>query len=150
MLGIDKFSTDELFYLIRDWSDRTQENSNRLTFCLLGVATPSNLIKDKRQTPFNIGQAIDLQGFTLQEASEPLTRGLVGRVDNPKEILEKVLDWTGGQPFLTQKLCHLVVQQTTNETLALDELVQTQVIENWEATDEPVHLRTIRDRFIGN
>jgi hypothetical protein len=34
-----------------------------LTFALLGVATPSDLIEDKRRTPFNIGRAIQLNGF---------------------------------------------------------------------------------------
>ena len=36
----------------------------RLTFCLLGVATPSDLIRDQRMTPFNIGRAIELHDFT--------------------------------------------------------------------------------------
>ena len=40
-----------------------------MTFCLLGVATPSDLIRDTRTTPFNIGQRIDLRDFNPSEAS---------------------------------------------------------------------------------
>ena len=42
---------------------------------LLGVATPSDLIRDTRTTPFNIGQRIELHDFTRKEASQ-LGRGL--------------------------------------------------------------------------
>jgi Holliday junction resolvasome RuvABC ATP-dependent DNA helicase subunit len=38
---------------------------NRLTFALLGVATPSDLIRDKTRSPFNIGQVIHLSGLAL-------------------------------------------------------------------------------------
>ncbi len=60
----------------------------RLTFCLLGVATPSNLIADKNRTPFNIGRAITLTKFQLDEV-ESLIRGLEGIVARPKVILEE-------------------------------------------------------------
>lgn len=32
------------------------------------------------------------------------------------------------------------------EAFWVDELVNAHVLDNWEAHDEPVHLRTIRDR----
>ncbi|MEW5959950.1 MAG: AAA-like domain-containing protein, partial [Chloroflexota bacterium] len=40
----------------------------RLTFVLLGVATPQDLIKDRNRTPFNIGQGIDLNDFSHRDA----------------------------------------------------------------------------------
>jgi hypothetical protein len=46
-----------------------------LTFCLLGVAAPADLIQDVRTTPFNIGRRIELNDFTEQEAA-PLAEGL--------------------------------------------------------------------------
>src|SRR5437899_2943347 len=71
------FSTDEFFAAIRECYNRRSEDPefSRLTFCLLGVATPSDLIRDTRITPFNIGQRIELNDFTPQEAA-PLARGL--------------------------------------------------------------------------
>jgi pSer/pThr/pTyr-binding forkhead associated (FHA) protein len=126
----------------------------RLTFALLGVATPTDLIADKNRTPFNIGRAIRLTGFQLQEA-QPLAQGLVGKFSNTRAVLERVLAWTGGQPFLSQKLCQLLVKspippQFKDEVAWVDEVVRSQIIENWESQDEPEHLRTIRDRILKN
>lgn len=83
----------------------------RLTFCLLGVATPADLIRDTRNTPFNIGRRIELQDFTPAEAVV-FARGLSepsGR--SPRDsarLLERVLYWTAGQPYLSQRLCKAV------------------------------------------
>ena len=41
----------------------------RLTFCLLGVAAPADLISDQRTSPFNIGRRIELRDFTEAEAA---------------------------------------------------------------------------------
>jgi hypothetical protein len=61
------FSTDEFFAAIRECYNRRTEDSeySRLTFCLLGVATPSDLIRDTRTTPFNIGRRIVLKFLPL-------------------------------------------------------------------------------------
>ncbi|MDZ8070930.1 MAG: AAA-like domain-containing protein, partial [Nostoc sp. DedQUE08] len=149
------FNLDDFFAVIRDCYNRRADHPeyNRLTFALIGVSTPSDLIQDKRRTPFNIGQAIDLTGFQLQEA-QPLARGLA-EVGDSQELMQVVLDWTGGQPFLTQKVCKLLVQgglETRNWGLGdedwVEELVRERIIENWETQDEPEHLKTIRDRIL--
>jgi hypothetical protein len=72
---------DDFFALIRAcYEQRTeQQEYNRLTFALLGVTTPSDLIQDKDRTPFNIGHGIDLYGFQLDEVAKPLAPGLDGR-----------------------------------------------------------------------
>ncbi|MEA5605126.1 AAA-like domain-containing protein, partial [Nostoc sp. UHCC 0252] len=146
------FSTDDFFALLRFcYNQRVDKPAyKRLAFCLLGVATPSDLIKDKKRTPFNIGQAIELKGFELHEV-QPLLEGLVNKVRKPQAILQRVLDWTGGQPFLTQKLCKLIQNNMkVSEVEEVEELVRTQIIENWESQDEPEHFRTIRDRLLRN
>ena len=50
-------------------------NLARLSFVLIGVATPGDLIKDGARTPFNIGQRVELTDFTVDEAV-PLTEYL--------------------------------------------------------------------------
>jgi hypothetical protein len=71
------FSTDEFFAAIRACYNRRSDDAElgRLTFCLLGVATPSDLIRDTRTTPFNIGRRVELHDFTAAEAA-PLAGGL--------------------------------------------------------------------------
>ncbi len=110
------FNLDDFFAVIRDCYNRRADNPeyNRLTFALIGVSTPSDLIQDKGRTPFNIGQAIDLTGFELDEA-EPLAQGLT-KFGNPQDVIATVLAWTGGQPFLTQKVCNLLIEEHLVET----------------------------------
>ncbi|HEY9602462.1 MAG TPA: GUN4 domain-containing protein [Allocoleopsis sp.] len=149
-----KFKED-FFAFIRACYNQRVDNPeyNRLTFCLLGVATPSDLITDKNiSTPFNIGRAIELTGFQLHEV-QPLIQGLTGRVRKPDVVIREVLGWTGGQPFLTQKLCKQILNQEKSilegiEAECVEELVRAYIIENWETQDEPEHLRTIRDRIL--
>ena len=42
----------------------------RVTFCLVGVATPNELIKDPRTTPFNVGRTIELTDFAKQQPDD--------------------------------------------------------------------------------
>ena len=148
------FDTDDFLILLRTLYNRRadQPKFKRLTFVMLGVATPSQLIQDKNRTPFNIGQAIQLEGFKKHEA-QPLLRGLADQVSSPQIVLKEVLSWTGGQPFLSQKICLLIRDAKTpipinGESEWIENLVQTQIINNWETQDEPEHLRTIRDRLL--
>lgn len=61
---------DDFFAFIRACYNQRVDNPeyNCLTFCLLGVATPSDLIQDRQRTPFNIGRAIELTGFDIESA----------------------------------------------------------------------------------
>jgi hypothetical protein len=110
------FRTDEFFAAIREcYQRRTQDPAfERLTFCLLGVATPSDLIQDTRTTPFNIGRRIELSDFTPAEAA-PLAPGLGGDEQTAKRLLARVLYWTGGHPYLTQRLCRAVAELNAAE-----------------------------------
>ena len=149
-----KFPVDDFFALIRAFFNQRVDNPEyqRITFVLLGVATPSELIQDKKRTPFNIGKGIELTGFEFAEAL-PLIKGFSGQTSNPEAVLKAILDWTGGQPFLTQKLCEFVRKSATvispgEEALFVENLVRNRVIQNWESQDEPEHFRTIRDRIL--
>ena len=94
LLSLD-FPTDDFFALIRAcYNKRAQKPSyKRLTFALLGVAAPADLIADKNRTPFNIGRAIELKGFELHEAM-PLMGGLKEIASQPEALLAEILYWT--------------------------------------------------------
>ncbi|MCF2144872.1 AAA-like domain-containing protein [Desmonostoc muscorum LEGE 12446] len=144
-----EFATDDFFTLIRSCYEKRNFNREyqRLTFALVGVATPGDLIADRRRTPFNIGKAIQLYGFKQNEI-EPLAKGFEGKIENPLALMQEVLAWTGGQPFLTQKVCKLLRNREIVNGEILEEIIRSQIIENWEAHDEPEHLKTIRDRIL--
>ncbi|WP_088888752.1 AAA-like domain-containing protein [Leptolyngbya ohadii] len=156
------FSVNDFFAWMRHCYQQRVHNPefNRLGFALFGVATPSNLMRDKRRTPFNIGRAIALHGFQPHEV-DPLIDGIAPYISQPEAVLREILHWTNGQPFLTQKLCQMVLQANQDsdgllylppggESFWVEQLVRSRVIQQWESQDEPEHLRTIRDRLLFN
>ncbi|MGI2901792.1 ABC transporter substrate-binding protein [Tolypothrix sp. VBCCA 56010] len=160
VLSLD-FPTNDFFAFIRYCYNQRAINPNfkRITFCLLGVATPSQLIQDNQRTPFNIGEAIQLKGFSFAEA-RTLAQGLKSKVTDYKiaeVIIQEVLNWTDGQPFLTQKICQIIVNDEqiipVDKRLIrkwVEQLVTSRIINNWEEQDNPQHLRTIRDRILNS
>ncbi|QIZ71081.1 CHASE2 domain-containing protein [Oxynema aestuarii] len=145
------FSVDDFFAFIRFcYNQRAFDRDyDRIAFAIFGVANPADLIRDKNRTPFNIGKAIALNGFTLKEAA-PLAGGLQGdrRGEQTQKQLSEILHWSGGQPFLTQKLCQLCLE--TGARSPIFELVRSRIIEHWQSQDEPQHLRTIANRILYN
>ena len=154
------FSVDDFFALIRFCYERRaiEPKYNRIAFAIFGSAAPSDLILDRQKTPFTIGRSIEIQDFIPEEFSA-LHRGLKPLTSHPDCILNRILYWTSGQPFLTQKICKLFQELTTEKyhTVGLekkiylvDSIVQQKIIKNWESQDKPEHLRTIRDRVLRN
>jgi ABC-type branched-subunit amino acid transport system substrate-binding protein len=149
-----EFSVDDFFALVRSCYNRrvNQPQYQKLRFTFLGVASPSNLISDSDCTPFNIGTAIVLDGFKLDEA-RLLAKGLEDKTDRSEEIIAEILKWTGGQPFLTQKLCKLIAELTDldfdlDPQLLVEQVVRSRIINNWTEQDNPQHLKTIQDRIL--
>ncbi len=147
------FSTSDFFALIQAcYSKRAEQPEyDRLTFAVLGVAAPLELMPDQSCNPFNIGRPINLTRFQLDE-SLPLAKGLALKAFRPQKVLQEILAWTGGQPFMTQKLCHLVLEYgpfigRSCEAQQVEKLLKHRIIKDWEERDEPQHLTAIRDRI---
>ena len=131
-----------------------QHRVPRLTFVLSGTASLPILTDDQDQNSWVKSCVIELQDFQFYEA-QALQQGLVDKVDHPEMIFATVFDWTGGQPFLTQKLCQLIVEahqedRPINSVDDVNLLVRQKILSNWVVEDEPSHLRTIRDRLLKN
>ncbi len=148
------FPFDEFLSLWRTCYDKraTMSEYRRLSVAFFGVATPYELISDKASSPFNIGRGIELQDFQFDEALI-LAEGLKSQVTNPESALREILSWTGGQPFLTQKLCKIVQQSPSplgedNIAEVIRELVQLQIIESWQSKDDENHLKSIREYLL--
>lgn len=148
------FSADEYFAGIRQMYNARAENPafRRLTFCLLGVVTPFELIQDPRHTPFNVGKQIELQDFTDTEVERSLAQGLItperdaGRV---ARLLRRVLYWTGGQPYLTQRLCErLATQPGLIETVGVDRSCRDLFFRQGDRASADDHLLFVRERLL--
>src|SRR5262245_41872804 len=100
--------TDDFFVAIRAmYNDRASEPLfERITFCLIGVVTPSELIQNLRTTPYNVGQTIELPDFDPDRDDLTLLFKAVSDDATVGEaIVRAVLRWTGGHPYLTIRLC---------------------------------------------
>jgi len=102
------FATDEFFAAIRECLNHRSQDPllQQLAFCLLGIAMPAELIKDPNRTPFNIGYRVELTDFTRDEARHFLAGLDRSRLPllEPEALLDRVLYWTHGHPYLTQQM----------------------------------------------
>jgi AAA-like domain len=81
----------------------------RLSFALLGVAAPGDLIRDPQRSPFDVRHRVELGDFTYEEAA-PLAEGLNLPPGEAKQALRWAMKWTNGHPYLTQRLCMAMVE----------------------------------------
>lgn len=142
------FSTDEFFAGIRELYNRRSDEPelNRLTFCLLGVASPSDLIRDTRTTPFNVGRRIELSDFSEREAG-PLSLGLGREPKLGLQLLHRILYWTGGHPYLTQRLCLAVAQSEAGSTRDVDRICDELFLSR-RARERDDNLLFVRERML--
>lgn len=123
--------TDDFFAAIRACHNAraTDAAYNRLSFVLLGVASPSDLVKDATRTPFNIGHRIELEDFTNTESAQ-LAFGLILQgfdMDSAITTLARVMCWTEGHPYLTQKLLEEILNRGGTTTLMKPEDIDSLV-----------------------
>lgn len=132
------FSTDEFFAGIRESFNRRAAGApSPLTFCLLGVATPSELIRDVQITPFNVGTRVDLTDFTLAELA-PYESALSEDGRDGCALVRRIHHWTSGHPYLTQKLATAVAQDPAVKTAGgVDRLVETMFFSLKARAEEP-------------
>lgn len=128
----------------------------RLTFLLAGTASPAQLIKDNRRTPFNIGHSLVVTDFSAEEAKVLLTGlGLPMQADHP--ALQRVLYWTSGHPYLTQRLFLKLAEDLEDKSLPgtpdwdqlVDQAVRDTLLRPGARTRE-AHLEDIAKRRIGD
>lgn len=120
-LPIDR---DEFFVALRAlYNERPQTPAlERLTFCLLGVAAPRDLVRDPHITPFNIGRAIRLLDFSRTELSA--FSSVLSSLDGEStRWLDEIYRWTSGHPYMTQALCQEVLRRKA-ETGTVSERVE--------------------------
>jgi tetratricopeptide (TPR) repeat protein len=144
--------SDDFFAAIRAmYNARARDPQlGRLSFVLLGVASPPDLIKDRTRTPFNIGQGITLDDFGRTDAIV-LQEGLEAAHPGQSEaIFKRIYHWTNGHPYLTQRLCQAVAEAGHGTWLAerIDSVVEKRFLAK-EASKEP-NLEFIRDRLLNH
>jgi WD40 repeat protein len=143
------FSTDEFFAGIRQlYNERTVDPElERITFCLLGVAKPSDLIRNVNTTPFNVGHRIELTDFTEAEAN-PLIAGLGRDETAGRKLLHRILWWTGGHPYLTQRMCAKVAEDPGVKSAEDVDRVCEETFLSSRAREKDDNLLFVRERVL--
>ncbi len=138
--------TDDFFAAIRYFYVARAQNPalRRLSFVLIGVATPADLIRDPKRTPFNIGERVDLRDFTPAEAA-PLAACLPLPPEQAQRALGWILGWTGGHPYLSQRLCSVLESDPPAEwsEAAVDQAVGRNFF--GERSEQDNNLQFVRD-----
>jgi hypothetical protein len=145
------FSVAEWFAGIRALYQQRHHDAvaGRIVFCLTGAIAPSQLIRDMRVTPFNIGHRIELSDFVLEEA-RPLAQGLpVSSEVQRARLLERVLYWTGGHPYLTQLLCQALARRNHVTVAEVDRACAATFFTR-QARESDANLTYVRDRLLGS
>ncbi len=149
--------TDDFFAALRSLYNERAINPryDRLTVVLLGVAAPTNLIKDRNRTPFNVGTPVDLKEFSRSDA-QPLEVGLERSFPGRgAALLDRVFYWTNGHPYLTQRLCSAIAAGGAHggpgqegDAPLVDRHVQRLFLDKGVAVDE--NLQFVRSRVAAN
>jgi Leucine-rich repeat (LRR) protein len=118
--------TDSLFTAIRGmYNERSLDSDyERIAFCLIGVATPDELIKDRRSTSYNVGRTLPLRDFDpSRDDLRPLVDALSPDLAVGQSLLERVIYWTGGQPLLTIKFCAALAEVRARTIADVDDYI---------------------------
>ena len=142
---------DSFLGYIKAISDKvSQPVLKKLNFILLGVAKPSEFVSSS-EVALNVGKQMEI-GYLTGEC-KPLQKGLERITIQPEEVIRIILDWTGGQPFLTQVICSLVAERrkldkTLNLDKQIEQLIQEKIITNWRLQDRQSHFQEIENSLI--
>jgi hypothetical protein len=120
--------SDNIFAQIRSnyFSRTNYPVFERLTYVLSGVIEPTELIKDRNKSPFNIGDKIYLDDFSKDEHNDFIHKS---KLKITKELSEEIYNWTNGNPRLTFDICSEIESFIINDE-ELDTGMLEQIIKN--------------------
>ncbi|CCH53362.1 putative WD repeat-containing protein slr0143 [Fibrisoma limi BUZ 3] len=126
--------SDLIFSQIRSiyFSRINYQELNRLTYILSGVVEPTEIIKDPKISPFNIGQKIFLNDFSFEEFTLLVNKA---KLEVSYEVLERIFYWTNGNPRMSWDLCSEVENLLINKNIEpkdVDDLVQIHYLTSYD------------------
>lgn len=126
--------SDRIFSQIRSiyFARTNYEEFSRLSYLLSGVVEPSELIKDPKISPFNIGEKIFLNDFSKSEFENFILKARLSLLDD--KIINRVFYWTNGNPRLTWDLCGIIEDNvdTIFDENSIDALVKAHYLTSFD------------------
>jgi hypothetical protein len=100
----------DFFSMLRSWHNNRARGGDwtRLNLALVTSTEPYQFIADLNQSPFNVGQVVELVDFTLEQISE-----LNRRYHSPltETQVTQLFELLGGHPYLTRRALYLVASR---------------------------------------
>ena len=128
------------------------QSLKRMKFVLVGAVSDSDLLTDNLSA-FNNREFIELTG--LDKRCKKLQNGLSNiREEHREKVLNKIIFWTQGQPFLTSYICYLVSQLPSNSEpiksfpRKFDELIDFEVIDKKYTSYLSGHFQPLENTII--
>lgn len=118
--------SDKIFAQVRSvYFERINfKEFERLSYILSGVAEPSDIIKDRTISPFNIGQKIFLGDFKYNEYEWFIEKA---KLQITNEVKKRIFFWINGNPRMTWELCSeietSISKGTSVDILTIDNIV---------------------------
>jgi|GEM_PF-2475843 len=146
---------DTFFSIVRNtFNERaTIPEFTRIQFVLAGAARPEELISDHLRSPFNVGESIVLDEFSLKETIETCTQLAEVSQASAADIAEAVYSHANGSVYLTQlileKLWNVAVAKDAEWRTARNLKVATELIveEIIARADHDIHFKNIKMAF---
>lgn len=115
----------------------------KLTYILSGVIEPTELIKDRNKSPFNIGDKIYLDDFSFDEHKSFVCKS---QLEISDEISAEIYRWTNGNPRLTFDICAEIESQLIDKAVIdkqkIDQIVNDKYLVSYDIA--PVdHIREL-------
>ena len=102
----------------------------KLTYVLSGVVEPTEIIKNPKISPFNIGEKILLDDFTRDEYSAFIRKADLG--DLGSDVIERIYYWAGGNPRITWDICYELQNKSEKSVDAVDILVKEMYLTSYD------------------
>jgi hypothetical protein len=109
----------DFFSMLRSWHNNRASNAiwKQLDLVLVTSTEPYQLIENLNQSPFNVGQVIELSDFPIEQVSDLNQRH--GQPLNPSQV-QQLMTLLGGHPYLVRRSLYLIAsgQLTVTELFA--------------------------------
>ncbi|QUY43881.1 AAA-like domain-containing protein [Acaryochloris marina] len=100
----------DFFGMLRSWHNNRARKKvwKKLDLALVTSTEPYQLIADLTQSPFNVGQVLELTDFTAEQVADLNQRH--GQPCNKKELTQ-LMDWLQGHPYLIRRALYLLATE---------------------------------------
>ncbi len=129
----------------------TEPEFARLGFALIGECDPLSVVNNPDMSPFAITQEVKLDDFSRQDLDLFAAELNLSEPD-AKLALDRIFEWTAGQPYLSQKLARSVSRESISGDIRghVDRIAMQQLGGRGATRNEPhlnhIHRLVVEDR----